>query len=368
LNKIIFVLAVILSFVSCRRIREISFEQEIFALIAGEDLTINLIIEPENAITGVLSWESGNEAIAAIDEDGTLKALVSGQTILTVTTAKQKKTTSCIVRVYPETMRRINGGTFAMGSEIFEHGRIYNEVRRQVTVNGFFMGKYLVTQEQYLEMTGTNPSNFEGSNLPVESLNWYDAIVFCNMLSIKEGLDPVYSISGNTDPSQWGAVPEYYSENNIKALWDNVEMDLNAGGYRLPTEAEWEYACRAGTTTPFNTGNNVTIFQANYDGNHPYLDNEKGTYLRKPVEVGTYDPNPWGLFDIHGNLWEWCWDWYEEYADDPALNPLGASSGVLRVLRGGSWNDSAQGLRSAYRGYSPPSARIFTLGLRLVRS
>ncbi|GBU28681.1 hypothetical protein R84B8_02241 [Treponema sp. R8-4-B8] len=146
----------------------------------------------------------------------------------------------------PAGMVFIQGGTFTMGSPTNEPGRSSYEVQHQVTVSSFYMGKYEVTQKEYKEIMGTNPSNFKGDNLPVEQVSWYDAIEYCNKRSQKEGLTPAYTRNGY-----------------------NVTWNKNANGYRLPTEAEWEYACRAGTTTPFSTGNNVTTSQANYDGNYP---------------------------------------------------------------------------------------------------
>jgi formylglycine-generating enzyme required for sulfatase activity len=146
-------------------------------------------------------------------------------------------------------------------------------------------------------------------------------------------------------------------------------MDRNANGYRLPTEAEWEYACRAGTTTPFNTGNTITTAQANYNGNYPYSNNPAGVYLGRTTEVGSYAaPNAWGLYDMHGNVWEWCWDWYAaEYGTGAVTDPTGAASGSVRVTRGGSWNSDGQYLRSAFRYTYSPRVRVRSLGFRLVR-
>jgi formylglycine-generating enzyme required for sulfatase activity len=174
----------------------------------------------------------------------------------------------------PYNMVRINGGTFQMGSPVNEVGRKSDEVQHYVTVSSFYMGKYLVTQKEYQEVIGTNPSSFKGDNLPVEQVSWFDVVNYCNRLSQQEGLTPAYTI-------------------NV----ENVTWNQNANGYRLPTEAEWEYACRAGTTTPFSTGNNITTSQANY-------------YREKTTVVGSFSPNPWGLYDMHGNVSEWCWDWY----------------------------------------------------------
>jgi formylglycine-generating enzyme required for sulfatase activity len=130
---------------------------------------------------------------------------------------------------------------------------------------------------------------------------------------------------------------------------------------------EWEYACRAGTTGPFNTGNNLTTSQANYNGNYPYVNNEKGTYRKRTTDVGSFESNPWDLYDMHGNVWEWCWDRYDGYSMADQTASVGAASGSGRVIRGGSWSNSAQYLRSALRNSYTPSGRSSNLGFRVVR-
>jgi len=261
----------------------------------------------------------------------------------------------------PANFVRIEGGTFTMGSPLNEPIRYDNEVQHRVTVSSFYMGKYQVTQAEYEAVMGTNPSNFKGSNLPVENVSWYDAVEYCNKLSQKENLTPAYIIDkGRSD------INNTSDSDTVRWL---ITWNQNANGYRLPTEAEWEYACRAGTTTPFNTGNNITTGNANYDGNYPYNKNAKGTYRQKTTPVGSFAPNPWGLYDMHGNVWEWCWDWYGSnyYSSSPASNPAGAVSGALRVVRGGGWNYSAADVRSAWRSYYTPSNRLNFIGFRLVR-
>jgi formylglycine-generating enzyme required for sulfatase activity len=253
----------------------------------------------------------------------------------------------------------VEGGTFPMGSPSAEADRDDDETRHQVTVGSFYIGKYEVTQGEYASVMGNNPSNFKGDNLPVENVNWYDAVEFCNRLSLREGLMPAYRITKDRSDPDNKSTDDYIR-------WQ-VTWNRNAEGYRLPTEAEWEYACRAGTATPFNTGSSISADIANYDGNYPYNNGSKGTYREKTLAAGSLPPNPWGLYEMHGNVWEWCWDWYGDYAVGAQTDPGGAVTGAARVRRGGSWDNLAGSLRSAYRGSSTPSSRSTYLGFRLVR-
>jgi formylglycine-generating enzyme required for sulfatase activity len=242
----------------------------------------------------------------------------------------------------------IKGGTFAMGSPDSENRREKDEKRRQVTVGDFRLARREVTQAEFQEIMGNNPSNFQGGDLPVENVSWFEAIRYRNALSLKEGLTPAYSLSGPDDRPI-------------------VTWNREANGYRLPTEAEWEYACRAGTVTPFNTGENVTTDQANYYGSYPYDNYPRGEYRSRTVPVGGLPPNAWGLYETHGNVWEWCWDWYGEYEAENRTYPTGTTSGDYRVNRGGGWYDFRRHLRSAYRAAHPPEGRTFNLGFRLAR-
>ncbi|AEF84429.1 serine/threonine kinase [Treponema primitia ZAS-2] len=233
---------------------------------------------------------------------------------------------------------RINGGTFMMGSPSSDADRDSDEVQHQVTVSSFYMAQYEVTQQEYEEVMGTNPSTLKGRRLPVESVSWFDAVEYCNKRSQREGLTLAYTINGSGDSR-------------------TVTWNRNANGYRLPTEAEWEYACRAGTTTPYSSGSSI-------DNTAWYSSNSE----RKPHPIGEKGANPWGLYDMHGNVWEWCWDWYGTYPSGSQTDPAGASSGSYRVRRGGGWSIVAQFVRSAFRRSNVPSFRYRTLGFRLVRS
>jgi formylglycine-generating enzyme required for sulfatase activity len=245
-------------------------------------------------------------------------------------------------KILREQFVKLSGDSFLMGSPASEAGRESSETQHQVTVSGFYMGKYEVTQKEWTAVMGSNPSLFKGDNLPIEQVSWYDAIDYCNKRSIREGLRPVYTWNGNS-----------------------VTWNQSANGYRLPTEAEWEYACRAGTTTPFSTGSNITTNQANYNGNYPYNGNMGGGYRQKTWNVGSGAANAWGLYDMHGNVWEWCWDWYERNAQ---TDPADASSDTARVRRGGGWYSLARNLRSGLRSYGAPSDQSDDLGFRLTLS
>ena len=261
-------------------------------------------------------------------------------------------------RPVPDNFVRINGGTFTMGSPANEPERFDREgPQHQVTVSSFYMGKYEVTQKEYRDIMGSNPSKFKGDNLPVEQVSWYDAIDYCNKRSQREGLTLAYTIDKSSSDTN-----NFSKEDKYKYA---VTWNRNANGYRLPTEAEWEYACRAGTTTAYNTGSAISDATGWYDAN-------SGVWLLvfggKTNPVGQKPANAWGLYDMHGNVWEWCWDWYESYSSGAQTEPTGASSGSDRVERSGSWYSIATYLRSAFRSYGPPSSRNHALGFRVVRN
>ncbi len=243
----------------------------------------------------------------------------------------------------------INGGTFQMGSPTNEPEREADEVQHNVTVDSFYISKTELSQKQYQSVMGNNPSENKGENLPVENITWYDAVQYCNELSKKEGLTPCYTISGNI-----------------------VTWNKSANGYRLPTEAEWEYAARANTTTPFSFGSNVKDENANCYNAYGYNNDASGSwvngYLEHTVDVNSYAANAYGLYNMHGNVAEWVWDWYSDYNTSISSNPTGAASGNDKIARGGGWNDFPKHIRSAYRSAFPANVPLYSIGVRLVRN
>ena len=254
-------------------------------------------------------------------------------------------------------MQLIEDGTFQMGSPISEYERDADEVQHEVTVGSFYMSETEVSQKQYEAVMGTNPSERKGDNLPVENVTWYDAVRFCNALSEREGLTPCYTINGTT-----------------------VTWNRSADGYRLPTEAEWEYAARANTSTPFWFGDYVYDKDANCYNAYGYNNDASGHwvngYLRHTVEVDKYNSNAFGLKNMHGNVAEWTWDWYRsspdptEKGDEESSypNPTGPETGDYKVVRGGGWNDFPKHIRSAYRSAFPADVPLYATGIRLVRN
>ncbi|HVV73641.1 MAG TPA: formylglycine-generating enzyme family protein, partial [Verrucomicrobiae bacterium] len=222
-----------------------------------------------------------------------------------------------------------------------------DESQHAVTISrGFWIGRFLVTQEEYLGVVGSNPSYFTTNNgftfdlqRPVDQVSWSDATNYCALLTARELAQ--------------GRIPTHCA-------------------YRLPTESEWEYACRAGTTTAFYLGDILSSGDANFWGKYGYdastgqVYNASGVYLQATTRVGSYQPNGWGLYDMIGNLWEWCLDWYGPYPALPAIDPQGPTSGPSRVARGGDWGSFGRFCRSAQRSGSAPAPSSRKIGFRVV--
>jgi uncharacterized protein (TIGR02996 family) len=243
----------------------------------------------------------------------------------------------------------VPAGVLLMGSppEKAGHQEHQGPVHEVEITRGFWLGKYPVTQAEYRAVTRKSPSWFSAkgggkkevkglktARFPVEAVSHADASKFCAKLS------------------------------------ENEKQKERV--YRLPSEAEWEYACRggAGSNNPFHFGKTLSSHQANFDGNHPYGGGAKGPYLERTCEAGSYAPNAFGLHDLHGNVWEWCADWYgaDYYADSPKADPPGPSKGSGRVIRGGGWNDAAEYCSAGARYSRVPASRSIGLGFRLLLS
>jgi len=252
----------------------------------------------------------------------------------------------------------IPGGTFSMGSPITEYQRDTDEVQHQVSLTAFKMSKYEITNAEFAlflnaKSIGSNGIYAAGA-YPTQAL--------------------IFASSGNHDfglhytNAQW--VPSTGCDNRpvVGVTWYGATEFAAFAGGSLPTEAQWEYACHAGTSTPFNTGDCLSNTQANYDWSHPYntCTNSITTSPASTLAVGTYAPNALGLYDMHGNVWEWCSDWYGTYSTAPQTNPVGPASGTYRVLHGGSLINDAQYCRAAFRDNFIPSFHDYYIGFRMV--
>ncbi len=248
----------------------------------------------------------------------------------------------------------VPAGTFTMGNTL--GGGSSDELpTHSVILSGFYMGKYEVTQAEWLAVMGSNPSYFPGDlNRPVVQVSWYAILVYCNKKSIAEGKTPADSIGGSINPDNWGTVPT-----NSNATWNAAICNWSANGYRMATEAEWEYAARGGTTTPdyIYAGSDDINAVAWYWDNSP-----DGT---KPV--GGKAANDLGIYDMSGNVWEWCWDWAGDYSSTAQNDPTGPGSGSDRLLRGGYCYCDAVNCRLSDRDSYYPYGNSF-LGFRICRA
>jgi formylglycine-generating enzyme required for sulfatase activity len=233
----------------------------------------------------------------------------------------------------------IEPGKFLMGSPKSEPGRESNETQHQVILTqGFYAQTTLVTQKQYRSlMKGNNPSKFKSGKNPVDTVTWHDCKEFIARLNRKD---------------------------------ETINLGIR---YRLPTEAEWEYCCRAGTTTPFYFGDTINEKQANYDCNDTYGGSKKGKYRGRATAVKTFKPNAFGLYDMHGNVYEWCEDCYEDYPSITVINPIAKNNKNVGVVRGGGWYSHPQNLRSAHRnaylqlgGYCNIGFRVFISKINII--
>jgi len=214
-------------------------------------------------------------------------------------------------------------GSFLMGGSVNDDEK---PVHKVTLTKGFFLGMHPVTQAQWKAVMGKAPSHFKGPNRPVEQVSWTDCQKFCKKVT-----------------------------KSLKGI----------GKVGLPTEAEWEYGCRAGTTSDYHFGDIITTELANYDGNYSWNDSPTGEYRKTTTEVGTFPANPWGVYDMHGNVWEWCDNWYEDYSASDQTDPQGSATGDYRVMRGGSWDYTPVSCRAACRDKFSPAYSYFNVGFRV---
>lgn len=252
-------------------------------------------------------------------------------------------TISLYATAYFENMVAVKGGVFVIGNsknegEGYSHRMFRDKPAHQVTVQDFYVSKYEVTQDLFEKIMGRNPSRFKGAKRPVESVTWYEAVEFCNRLSKRDGLTPCYSITGV-----------------------DVTCDFSADGYRLLTEAEWEYAARGGHLSVSdylyagsNNAEDVAWNSNNSDG--------------ETHDVGQKQPNELGLYDLSGNVSEWCWDWFAAYQSEAVELPAGPNNGTERVERGGNWRFSEIIDKNTRRHFVPPDQSYHRLGFRIGRS
>jgi len=254
-------------------------------------------------------------------------------------------------------MVQMEGGTFKMGNS---EGYSDEMPIHEVTLESFLIGQYAVTQELWEIIMSNNPSSYKGKKRPVERICWYDTVEFCNKLSEKEGLTQTYHITKKSaDP--------FNLNSNDQRRW-SVDCDFSVNGYRLPTEAEWEYAARGGSKSKgFIFSGSNRLYEVGWYGAGDKTGN--CTEAEGPSEVGKKLPNESGIFDMSGNIWEWCWDWHAAYNGINQINPRGPKTGNYRVARGGSWNSPAKYCTVSRRGTDTPSDGFSgALDFRLART
>jgi len=265
----------------------------------------------------------------------------------------------------PDNFVLVKGGTF--------RNTVSNYYGKAITISDFYIGKYEVTQKEWIEVMGSNPSKFKGDNLPVEMVNWYDAIEYCNKRSIRDGLVPYYNIDKNKKDPNNKPNPKFGDLDDIK--W-TVTINAEANGYRLPTEAEWEYTAGGGQLSrsyTYSGSNNIdeVAWYWRNSGDKDLTGFWQWPAIQQnhdqPKPVGSKKPNELGLYDMSGNVREWCWDWYGDLETN-VTDPKGSQSGFGRVWRGGGWMGVAFCAESAFRGSLAANGTGPDQGFRVCRS
>jgi formylglycine-generating enzyme required for sulfatase activity len=330
----------------------------------------------ENAqYSGTVTWSSNNQS--AVGTFDTAKSIYTATITLTAkhgytlqgvaanfftvadaVSVSNAANSGVVTAVFPLiTMIYVPGGSFQMGDTKNNNLEANEKPVHTVTLTGFYMGKYEITQSQYRAVMNKDARIGEGfgtgADFPTYGLTWYETIVFCNKLSIAEGLNPAYLINNSTNPSDWGAGPTIDTEDPV---WKAVEIVGGSNGYRLPTEAQWEYAAKGGDGSP---------------GNYTYSGSDTLTDVSLSISdfysVGRKMPNGLGIYDMTGNVAEYCWDWLGDYSDAAQIDPVGPDTGTKRVNRGGGLYTGTSSRRSAYRYSFIPHDWSRYIGMRLVR-
>ena len=344
--------ALILQFTNCKKEKEKESEVNVTGVTLNVNeyklgvygtLQLTATVQPKEAANKVVTYKSSNQAVATVTNAGLVTGILLGTAIITVTTKDGNKTDQCnltIVSVNPPEMIFVEGGTFTMGCVSEDTICFYNEKpSHQVTLSSFHIGKYEVTQSLWMQFMGNNPSIYKGNTNPVERVSWNDIVGTAGNYITVKGIN-------------------YYENGFIYKLSKHTGKQ-----YRLPTEAEWEFAACGGNKSKgyIYCGSNSVFEVAWYIGNCKTKEYPNG----KTYSVGSLLPNELGIYDMSGNVWELCSDWYGEYSVGAEENPVGPSTGLSRVIRGGSWSNDATFTRVTSRATGGPDVRDYRIGFRL---